>query len=127
MSAGKVLIADDEPYIVRSLAFVLQREGFEVETASDGEEALAKIREFKPQAVILDLIMPKKTGMEVAHAIVNDPVLRGNLPYIVILTARGDDTERYKGYLEGADEYLTKPFSPSDIVTKVKELFARRE
>lgn len=127
MSEGKVLIADDEPYIVRSLAWVLKREGFEVETASDGEEALSRIKEFQPQAVILDLVMPRMSGMEVAHAIVNDPALRERLPYIVILTAKGDDTERYKGYLEGADEYLTKPFSPSDIANKIKGYFLNRK
>ena len=123
MAAGKILVADDEPYLLRSLSFVLKKEGYEVETASDGDEALARYEEFGPAVVFLDLMMPKKDGYEVCHALRNDPKYRGATPYIIILTCKGQDVDRYKGFLEGADEYVTKPFSPGEIVAKVREYF----
>lgn len=126
MPERKILIADDEPYIVRSLSFVLRKEGYEVETAADGEEALAKFETFQPEVVFLDLMMPRKNGYEVTHALRNDPRYRERSPYIIILTCKGEETDRYKGYLEGADEYITKPFSPHEIVTKVTEYFLQK-
>lgn len=126
MGGRKILIADDEPYIVRSLAFVLEREGYEVATAANGEEALAKFEEFRPDAVFLDLMMPKKNGYEVTHTLRNDPKYRECTPYIVILTCKGEEAERYKGYMEGADEYITKPFSPLELVGKIREHFDER-
>jgi len=123
MPGQRILVADDEPYLTRSLSFVLRKEGYEVETASDGEEALRRFEEFGPQVVFLDLMMPKKDGYEVCHAIRNDPKFRGIHPYVVILTCKGQEVDRYKGYLEGADEYMAKPFSPVDIIAKLKEYF----
>lgn len=118
-----VLIADDEPYMVRSLSFVLRKEGYEVESAADGEEALKKFEEFNPEVVFLDLMMPKKDGFEVCHALRNDPKYREQMPYIIILTCKGQDVDRYKGYLEGADEYITKPFSPVEVASRLREHF----
>ncbi len=118
-----VLIADDEPYMVRSLSFVLRKEGYDVESAADGEEALRKFEEFNPDVVFLDLTMPKKDGFEVCHALRNDPKYRERMPYIIILTCKGQDVDRYKGYLEGADEYITKPFSPVEVACRLKEHF----
>ena len=123
MAAGKILVADDEPYLVRSLSFVMKKEGYEVETASDGEDALSKYEEFMPDVVFLDLMMPKKDGYEVCHALRNDPKYRGGSPYIIILTCKGQDLDRYKGFLEGADEYITKPFSPAEVAARVREYF----
>lgn len=127
MAGKKILIADDEPYIVRSLAFVMKREGYEVATAVNGEEAIERYEEFNPDVLFLDLMMPKKNGYEVTHILRSDPRYRDRDPYIIILTARGEETERYKGYLEGADEYITKPFSPLEIVTRIREHFQDRQ
>jgi len=118
-----ILIADDEPYLVHSLSFVLRKEGYNVESAADGEEALRKFDEFNPEVVFLDLTMPKKDGFEVCHALRNDPKYRERMPYIIILTCKGQDIDRYKGYLEGADEYITKPFSPVEVAGRLREHF----
>ncbi len=126
MPQKKILLADDEPYMVRALSFVLRKEGYEVECAEDGEEALKKFLEFNPEVVFLDLMMPKKDGFEVCHALRNDQQYRERSPYIIMLTCKGQDVDRYKGYLEGADEYLTKPFSPAAVVRKLKEHFMEK-
>ncbi len=123
MPNQRILIADDEPYLLRSLSFVLKKEGYEVETASDGLEAIQRFESFGPQVVFLDLMMPKKDGYEVCHALRNDPKFRAWHPYIIMLTCKGQEIDRYKGYLEGADEYITKPFSPGEIIAKLKEYF----
>jgi len=124
MPAGRILVVDDEPYMLRSLSFVLKKEGYEVETSSDGEDALVKTEEFRPDVIFLDLMMPGKDGYEVCHEIRNSPRFNGISPYIVILTCKGQDVDRYKGYLEGADEYVNKPFSPVDIAARMKEIFS---
>ncbi len=126
MDEKKILIADDEPYNVRALSFILKREGYDVESAADGEEALRKFAEFQPQLVFLDLMMPKKNGYEVTHILRNDPRYMAMSPYVIILTCKGDEAGRYQGYREGADEYITKPFSPREIVGKVRDIFNQR-
>ena len=103
MAGQRILVADDEPYMVRSLSFVLKREGYEVESASDGEEALIKFEEFDPDVVFLDLMMPKKNGYEVCSDIKNNERFKGRKPYVIILTCKGQDSDRYKGFLQGAD------------------------
>lgn len=127
MAGRRVLIVDDEPYLVRSLSFVLRKEGYEVETASDGEEGLAKFESFRPDVVFLDLMMPGKDGYEVCHLIRNDPRYSSKPAYIIMLTCKGQDVDRYKGFLEGANDYITKPFSPSDIVAGLRDYFAREK
>lgn len=117
----QILIVDDDPYIQRALSFVLRKEGFEVETASDGQEALNKAREFKPKIVFLDLMIPKKNGFDTCRTIKSDSELKDT--YIIILTAKGQEVDKERGLREGADEYMTKPFSPKEIVTKVKSIF----
>jgi DNA-binding response OmpR family regulator len=124
MAGQRILVADDEPYMVRSLSFVLKREGYEVESASDGEEALSKFEEFDPDVVFLDLMMPKKNGYEVCGAIKNDEKFKDRKPYVIILTCKGQDTDRYRGFLQGADEFITKPFSPVEIAERVKRYFS---
>ena len=119
----KILIVDDEPNIVISLEFLMKKEGFEVAVASDGEEALAKVASFSPDLILLDVMMPKKSGFEVCEALRADPQHSGL--QIVMLTAKGRDTEVAKGLALGADAYFTKPFSTKELVAKVKEMLAR--
>ena len=116
----KVLIVDDEPNIVISLEFLMKREGFEVSIARDGEEALRKVEESVPDLILLDVMMPRKSGFEVCQQ------LRGNPAYaglkIIMLTAKGRDTEVTKGLDLGADAYMTKPFSTKELAAQVKSL-----
>ena len=116
----KVLIADDEQNIVISLDFLLRREGFEVLVAADGEEALAKIRSDRPDLVLLDVMMPKMNGFDVCKALSADPELASIR--VLMLTAKGRDTEVTKGLGLGADAYMTKPFSTKELVVKVRAL-----
>ena len=120
--AKKILIVDDEPNIVISLEFLMKKEGFEVAVAGDGEEVLAKVAAFGPDLVLLDVMMPKKSGFEVCEALRADPARSGLL--IVMLTAKGRDTEVAKGIALGADAYVTKPFSTKELVAKVKGMLA---
>ena len=115
-----VLVVDDEPFICRSLSFVLRREKFEVFEARNGEEALAAIREHRPELVFLDVMMPKLNGFEVTERVKADPELRHTK--IILLTGKGQEADRTAGVAAGADDYLTKPFSPSRIVHRVREI-----
>ncbi|HMX16524.1 MAG TPA: response regulator [Rhodocyclaceae bacterium] len=116
----KVLIVDDEPNIVISLEYLMKKEGFEVAVAGDGEAALQKAASFAPDVVLLDVMMPKKSGYEVCAAMRADPALAGTK--IIMLTAKGRDTEVAKGLAMGADAYVTKPFSTKDLVAQVKAM-----
>ncbi len=120
--AHKILIVDDEPNIVVSLEFLMKKEGFEVAVAVDGEEALAKVESFRPDLVLLDVMMPKKSGFEVCEAVRANPDNARLL--VVMLTAKGRDTEVAKGLALGADAYVTKPFSTKELVAKVKAMLA---
>ena len=114
----KILIADDEPNIVISLEYLMKREGFEVLIARDGEEALALIEAERPDLVLLDAMMPKKTGFEVLQAVgPKKPSLK-----IIMLTAKGRDTDIEKGRALGADDYVIKPFSTRELVERVRGL-----
>ena len=116
----KVLIADDEQNIVISLEFLMKREGFEVVVANDGEEAIRRIRADQPDLVLLDVMMPKKSGFEVCQEVKSDPAL--GAVRILMLTAKGRDTEVAKGLALGADAYMTKPFSTRELVDKVRSM-----
>ena len=118
--AHRILIVDDEPFILRSLSFVFRREGFEVFEALDGVEAMEAIREERPSVVFLDLMMPRKDGYAVCREVKQDPELEGT--YVIILTAKGQESDRDRGLAAGANEYITKPFSPSRIVQRVREI-----
>jgi len=120
MPNKKILIADDEPYILRSLSFVLKKEGFDIETACNGEEALEKAQQFNPKILFLDVMMPKKDGYEVCNKLKSNPETEDI--YIIMLTAKGQIIDKEKGLTTGADEYITKPFSPREIVNKVKKI-----
>ena len=116
----KLLIADDEPNILISLEYLMKREGFEVLVARDGEEALELLRRERPRLVLLDVMMPKKSGFEVCQELRADEALRDTL--VLMLTAKGRDTDVAKGLGVGADAYMTKPFSTKELVQKVRSL-----
>jgi len=116
----RVLIVDDEPNIVLSLEFLMQREGYQVATAADGEAALEALAAQTPDLVILDIMLPKMNGFDVCRRIRADPRWQG--VRILILTARGRETEVSKGLGLGADLYVTKPFSTKELMAQVKGL-----
>jgi DNA-binding response OmpR family regulator len=116
----RILIADDEPNIVISLEFLMKREGFEVVVANDGEAALKLMERKAPDLVLLDVMLPKKNGFEVCQQIKGNPAWQATK--VVMLTAKGRDTEVAKGLALGADAYMTKPFATKDLVVQVKKL-----
>jgi two-component system alkaline phosphatase synthesis response regulator PhoP len=120
MSKGKILIVDDENYILHILDFSLGAEGYEVITAEDGEEAVRKTKEERPDLVVLDVMMPKVDGFEACRAIKRDPELSGTP--VILLSAKGRDIDQKQGYEAGADDYITKPFSPGRLVDRVHGL-----
>ncbi len=117
---NRILVVDDEPFILRSLSYVLRREGFEVSEARDGEEALQKIDAVRPDLVFLDVMMPRLNGYEVLKAIRSNPDLKNCR--VFMLTAKGQDADRERGIAMGVDEYLTKPFSPHKIVERARSI-----
>lgn len=117
---ARVLIADDEPNIVTSLEFLLRKRDFEVRVARDGEEALRLVESFRPDLVLLDVMMPLCDGFEVCRRIRENPILRE--VRVVMLTARGRGTEREEGFALGADAYVTKPFSTRELLAKVDQM-----
>ncbi len=119
---SQILVVDDEPYILRSLRYLLAREGYEVETAGDGEEGLSQVRALRPRLVFLDIMMPRMSGYEVCEQIKQDPELAGT--YVIMLSARGQQSDRERGFLGGADEYMTKPFSPREVAARVRAVLS---
>ena len=122
MTATKVLIADDEPNIVVSLQFMLKREGYEVLVARTGTEALEMIGREHPQLVLLDGMMPGMSGFAVCEAVRADPALRDTR--ILMLTAKGRETDIARGTGAGVDAYVTKPFSTRDLIVQIKDMLA---
>ena len=116
----KILVADDEPNIVISLEYLLKREGYAVLVARDGQEALDVIARERPDLVLLDVMMPIKSGFEVCQAVRANEDLQGTK--ILMLTAKGRDTDVAKGTAMGADAYMTKPFATRDLVQKVAQM-----
>src|SRR5918911_5164172 len=123
-SAGPILVIDDEPYILRSLSYLLAREGYRVETAANGEEGLQRVRSLRPPLVFLDIMMPNMNGYEVCEQVKQDPSLSGT--YVIMLSAKGQQIDRERGLLGGADEYMTKPFSPREVAQRVRSILAQR-
>ena len=117
-----ILIADDEPNIVISLEFLMKREGYRVSVARDGDAALALIRSEQPDLVLLDVMMPGKTGFDVCQAVRADEAL--SAVKILMLSAKGRDTDLAKGTALGADAYMTKPFSTRELADKVREMLS---
>ena len=120
---ANILIADDDPNIVLSLEFLMRQAGYRVRVARDGEAALAAVAEEPPDLLLLDVMMPRRSGYDVCQTVRADPVL--NRVRIVMLTAKGRDVERTKGLALGADDYITKPFSTREVVARVREILAR--
>lgn len=116
----RVLVVDDEPNIVLSLEFLMQQAGFDVITAGDGEQALARVAEQAPDLILLDISLPGISGFDVLEQLRADPI-HARLP-IIMLTAHGREVEREKGMALGADDYVTKPFSTQALVDKVQAL-----
>ena len=118
----KILIADDEPNIVISLEFLMKREGHEVTIARDGQQALDAIRASRPDLVLLDVMMPIKTGFEVLQELRADEAIAGTK--VLMLTAKGRETDTAKGIALGADAYMTKPFSTKELAERVRQLLS---
>jgi CheY-like chemotaxis protein len=120
MPDKKILIVDDEPNVVRTLTFVLKKEGYDVSSAVNGEEAIARVKESKPNLMFLDIMMPKKDGYEVCRELKRDLSLSDI--HIVMLSAKGQEADKEKALSVGANEFLSKPFSPIGVLGRVKEL-----
>jgi len=120
----KILVVDDEPFICRSLTFVLRKDDYLVFEARNGEEALAAIKLHKPDLVFLDVMMPKINGFEVTERVRSDPELAH--VKIILLTAKGQESDREVGKTAGANDYMTKPFSPTKILERAREILGPR-
>ena len=116
----RILIADDEPNIVVSLEFLMRQKGYVVEVVNNGEDALRAIGEFRPDLVLLDVMMPRLSGYEFCQKVRENPAWAG--VRIVMLSAKGRGVDVTKGMAVGADAYVTKPFSTKDLIAKVQEL-----
>ena len=118
----RILAVDDEPNIVRLIQVNLERQGYQVETANNGAQALEKIRLSRPDLLVSDVMMPEMDGFELLSSIRRDPALE-DLP-VIMLTAKAQDRDVMEGYKRGADIYLAKPFNPLELITFVKRILA---
>ena len=123
MGNMRILVVDDEPDIVELVTYNLRKEGFDVSSALDGDEALAKIRKERFDFLILDLMLPGIPGLEICRIMRNDPRTK-NIP-IIMLTAKGEEVDKILGLEMGADDYMTKPFSPRELLARVKTVMRR--
>jgi two-component system alkaline phosphatase synthesis response regulator PhoP len=123
MAKGKILVVDDEIYIVHILDFSLGMEGYEVLTASDGEQALETAQREQPDLIVLDIMMPKLDGYETCKLLKADDRTR-QIP-VILLSAKGRHTDQKIGYEVGADDYITKPFSPRKLVERINTLLGQ--
>lgn len=121
----KILAVDDEKHIVRLVQVNLERQGYEVVTAFDGKEALQKVQEENPDLVVLDVMMPYMDGFEVLQNLRRNPATR-EIP-VIMLTAKAQDADVFKGWQSGVDLYLTKPFNPMELLSFVKRIFDSME
>jgi two-component system alkaline phosphatase synthesis response regulator PhoP len=119
----KILIADDEPDILEIIEYNLTSEGYEVFTAKDGDDALQKAKTIKPDLIILDIMMPKKTGVQVCEMLRAQPSFKETL--IIFLTALNDESSQMRGFDTGADDYVNKPITPKLLLSRVNALFRR--
>lgn len=121
----RVMIVEDEPNIVESLSFVFSREGWQVAAALDGDTAIERLLSEPPDVLVLDVMLPPHSGFEVLKRIRSEPGLR-HLP-VIVLTAKGQETDRHTALRLGADAFVTKPFSNRDIVQQVRDLAASKQ
>ncbi len=120
--SSTILVADDERHIVQLVKLYLTNEGYQVETAADGQEALDKARRLRPDLVVLDLMMPRVDGWEVCRRLRKE----SNVP-VIMLTARTEDVDKIVGLELGSDDYMTKPFNPRELVARVKAVLRRTQ
>ena len=123
MAKGRILVVDDEIYIVHILDFSLGMEGYEVLTALDGEQALEKARLEHPDLIVLDIMMPKLDGYETCKILKSDESTR-NIP-VILLSAKGRNVDQKVGFEAGADDYITKPFSPRKLVERINAILGQ--
>lgn len=123
MDQKKILIADDNENIREALTYLLEDEGYKLWLAKDGADTLRKVNEIHPDILFLDIMMPEINGYEVCRTIKSDPVLKKT--YVIMLTAKGQVTEQERGKAVGADEYIVKPFSPMEILTRIKTILEK--
>ena len=123
MAKDRILVVDDEIYIVHILDFSLGMEGYEVLTALDGEQALEKARAEKPYLIVLDIMMPKLDGYETCKRLKADPDTK-DVP-VILLSAKGRNVDQKVGFEVGADDYITKPFSPRKLVERINSLLGQ--
>ena len=123
--ARKILTCDDEKHIVRLIQVNLERQGYEVITAYNGLECLEKVKEDRPDLIVLDVMMPEMTGFEVLEKLKNDPETE-NIP-VIMLTARAQDSDVLRGWQSGVECYLTKPFNPMELIAFVKRIFSMED
>ncbi|MCP4694550.1 MAG: response regulator [Desulfobacterales bacterium] len=121
----KILIVDDEPNIIVPLQFLMEQNGYDVLIAQSGEEAIENIQQYQPDLILLDIMLPGIDGFEVCEIVRLKPEWRHTK--VIFLTAKGREVDKAKGMVLGADAYITKPFSNSEVVEKVKELFDQAE
>lgn len=121
---GDILVVDDEASVVEVVTLYLERDGFNVRVARDGQAALAAIREALPMLVILDIMLPGVNGLEIMRLLRDNPMT--DVP-VILLTARGQETDRIAGLDLGADDYVTKPFSPGELISRVKAVLRRAQ
>lgn len=119
----KVLVVDDDPDIVELLEYNLHKEGYEVKTAHDGRQGFQVARDFRPDLILLDIMMPRQDGIETAHMVRNDNELRDT--YILFLTARSEEYSEIAAFEIGADDYITKPIKPRALMSRINALFRR--
>jgi two-component system, OmpR family, alkaline phosphatase synthesis response regulator PhoP len=124
MSTPRILLVDDEPDILELISFNLEKEGFEVQTASNGRKGLEKARARKPDLILLDVMMPEMDGMEMCRELREDPQLKDVI--VALLTARNEDYSQIAGFEAGADDYISKPIKPRVLVSRVKALLRRQ-
>jgi DNA-binding response OmpR family regulator len=125
LETKRVLVVDDEIYILQILEFSLEVEGFEVITAQNGEEALESAQRDEPDLIVLDIMMPKMDGYEACRQLKSDPRTR-DIP-IILLSAKGRSIDQELGFEAGAEDYITKPFSPRKLIERIKAILCERE
>ena len=125
MAKGKILVVDDEIYIVHILDFSLGMEGYEVVTALDGEQAVERAHAEKPDLIVLDIMMPKLDGYETCKLLKGDPATR-DIP-VILLSAKGRNIDQKIGFEAGADDYITKPFSPRKLVERINTILGQND
>ncbi len=118
----RVLVVDDDAFIRRPLEMILREEGFDPSTAVDGEDCMMRLADQRPDLIILDVMMPGKDGFEVCRELQQDPELAA-IP-VILLSARGREQDRARGLALGAADFMTKPYSPSDLLRRIRELLS---